>query len=72
MRDKVKVVLDSNYAAKKELDHATDFDTYDLFLVNFPTSLNNLKIKIIDLDVSKLKSVSAVMSQQTFVLMKTS
>ena len=39
MRDKVKVVLDSNYATKKELDHATDFDTYDLFLVNFPTSL---------------------------------
>ena len=31
IRDKVKVVLDSsNYAIKKELDHATGFDASDL------------------------------------------
>ena len=31
IRDQVKVVLDlSNYAAKKELDHATGVDTSDL------------------------------------------
>ena len=31
IRDKVKVVLGlSNYATKKELDHATDVDTSDL------------------------------------------
>ena len=31
IRDKVKVVLDlSNYATKKELDHATGVDTSDL------------------------------------------
>ena len=31
IRDKVKVVLDlSNYATKKELEHATGVDTYDL------------------------------------------
>ena len=30
-RDKVKVVLDlSNYATKKELDHATGIDTFDV------------------------------------------
>ena len=31
IRDKVNVLLDlSNYAIKKELDHATDVDTSDL------------------------------------------
>ena len=31
IRDKVKVLLDlSNYATKKELDHATGIDTSDL------------------------------------------
>ena len=31
IRDKVKVLLDlSNYATKKELEHATAVDTYDL------------------------------------------
>ena len=31
IKDKVKVVLDlSNYATKKELDHATGVDTCDL------------------------------------------
>ena len=78
IRDKVKVVLDlSNYATKKELEHATGIDTSDLTakkdfvalkaevdkldidklqLVNLPTSLNNLKIKVDDLDVGKLKT----------------
>ena len=74
--DKVKVLLDlSNYATKKELEHATGIDTFDLtakkYLValkayvdkldinktNVPTSLNNLKIKVDDLDVGKLKTV---------------
>ena len=78
IRDKVKIVLDlSNYATKKELDHAIGVDTSDLAakidfialksevdkldinkLVNFPTSLNNLKTKVYDLDVAKLKSIS--------------
>ena len=63
----------SNYATKKELDHATGVDTSDLAakkdfialkaevdkcdinkLVNIPTSLNNLKEKVVDLDVGKL------------------
>ena len=73
-REKVKVVLDlSNYATKKELDHATGVDLIQLLkkdfiglrtekldinkLVNVSTSLNNLKTKIADLDVSKLKAV---------------
>ena len=31
IRDKVKVMLDlSNYATKKELQHATGIDTFDL------------------------------------------
>ena len=74
--DKVKGLLDlSNYATKKELEHATGIDTSDLtakkYLValkayvdkldinktNVPTSLNNLKIKVDDLDVGKLKTV---------------
>ena len=74
--DKVKVLLDlSNYATKKELEHATGIDTSDLtakkYLValkayvdkldinktNVPTSLNNLKIIVDDLDVGKLKTV---------------
>ena len=28
-------------------------------LVNVPTSLNNLKVKVDDLDIAKLKTVSA-------------
>ena len=73
-REKVKVVLDlSNYATKKEWDHATGVDLIQLLkkdfiglrtekldinkLVNVSTSLNNLKTKIADLDVSKLKAV---------------
>ena len=78
IRDKVKVVLHfSNYATKKELEHASGVDTSDLAakkdfvalkdevvkldfnkLVNVPTSLNNLKIKVVDLHIGKLKTVS--------------
>ena len=74
--DKVKVVLDlTNYATKKELEHASGVDTSDLDakkdfialkaevdklhinkLVNVPTSLNNLKTKLDDLDVDELKT----------------
>ena len=74
IRDNVKVVFDlSNYATKKELDHATGVDTFELTakkdfialkaeadkldidkLVNVPTRLN-LKTKVDDLDVGKLK-----------------
>ena len=77
IRDKVKVILDlTNYATKKELEHATVIDTSDLaakkyFIalkaevdkldinksVNVPTSLNNLKTKVHDLDFGKLKTV---------------
>ena len=64
----------SNYATKKELEHATGIDTSDLaaknvFIalkaevdtpdidkLNFPTSLNNLNIKVDELDVGKQKT----------------
>ena len=36
IRDKVKVALDlSNYATKKEIEYATDIDTFDLSAKNF-------------------------------------
>ena len=74
---KIKIVLDlSNYATKKELDHATGVDRSDLAtkkdcialkagvdkldinkLVNFPTSLKNLKTKVDEVNVGKLKTV---------------
>ena len=77
IKDKVKIVLDLlNYAAKKELDHATGVDTFDLaatkYLIalkpevekldinklgNVPNILNNLKVKVYDLKVGKLKTV---------------
>ena len=60
----------SNYATKKELEHATGIDTSDLTvkkdfidkldinkLTNVPSSLNNLKTKVNDLDVGNLKTV---------------
>ena len=60
----------SNYATKKELEHATGIDTSDLTvkkdfidkldinkLTNVPTSLNNLKTKVNDLDLGNLKTV---------------
>ena len=55
IRDKAKVVLDlSNYATKKELDHATGVDTSDLapkkyFIV--------LKAEVEKLDIKKLVNV---------------
>ena len=70
----------SNYANKKELEHATGIDTSDLaakndFIAlkvefdkldinkptNVPTSLNNFKTKVVDLDVGKLKTVPVVL-----------
>ena len=60
----------SNYATKKELEHATGIDISDLTvkkdfidkldinkLTNVPTSLNNLKTKVNDLDLGNLKTV---------------
>ena len=60
----------SNYATKKELEHATGIDTSNLTvkkdfidkldinkLTNVLTSLNNLKTKVNDLDVGNLKTV---------------
>ena len=65
--DKVKAVLDlSNYATKRELDHPTKKDFIALKVEvdkldinkrnNVPTSLNNLRTKVDDLDVVKLKT----------------
>ena len=54
IRDKVKVVLDlTNYATKKELEHATDIDTYDLAVKKFIA----LKAEVDKLDVNKLNNV---------------
>ena len=84
IRDKVKVVLDlSNYANKKELEHATGIDTSDLAakkdfitlkaevgkldinkLTNVPTSLNNLKTKVDDLDVGTLQKLGDVVDNE--------
>ena len=66
----------TNYASKKELEHATGVDTSNLAakkdfivlkrecdkidiakLVNFPTSLDNLKAKVDDLDFGQIKTV---------------
>ena len=74
--DKGKIVLDlASYATKKELEHDTGIDTFDLVakkgfialkgevdkldigtLTYVSTSLNNLKAKVNDLDVGKLKT----------------
>ena len=69
----------SNYATKKELDHATDFvalkaefDKLDVNkLVNVPTRLNNLKTKVDDLDVGKLKTVLVDLRKLSDVVEKT-
>ena len=52
IRDKIKVVLDlSNYATKKELDHATGVDTSDLAAkIDFIA----LKVEVDKLDINKL------------------
>ena len=54
-RDKVKVVLDlSDYATKKELDHATGVDTSDLAAKK---DLIALKAEVDKLDIYKLVNV---------------
>ena len=78
IRDKVKVVSDlTNYATKKELDHATGAGTSHLAakkdfialnvevdkldinkLANVPTCFSNLKTKVDNLHVGKLKAVA--------------
>ena len=55
IRDKVKVVLDlSNYATKKELDHATGFDTSDLAAKK---DFMALKAEVDKLDINKLVNI---------------
>ena len=71
IRDKVQVVLDlTNHATKKELDLETQLAKVDFIALkaevdklginkqdNVPTSLNNSKTNVEDLDVGKLKIV---------------
>ena len=55
IRDKVKVVLNlSNYGTKKELDHATGVDTFDLAAKK---DFIALKTKNDNLDINKLVNV---------------
>ena len=65
IRDEVKVVIElSNYATNKELGHFIALKAgVDELDINkpVPTSLNNLKAKVDDLDVGKLKTVPVVM-----------
>ena len=71
IRDKVRVVLDfSNYATKKELEHATDIaskaevDKLDINkLINLPNSLNNLETKVDDLYIGTLKTIPVDLKQ---------
>ena len=69
LRNKNKVEIDlSNYFTKSKLEHAAGVDFIALKaevdkldinkLINVPTSLNNLKTKVYDLDVGKLKTLS--------------
>ena len=69
IRNKVKIVLDlSQYAAKKEWNHVTSVGVISLKaavgklninkLINFPTSLNNLKATVDDVDVGTLKNIN--------------
>ena len=52
IRDKVKVILDlSNYATKKELDHATGVDTSD---VAVKKDFTTLKAEVDKLKIDKL------------------
>ena len=60
IRDKVKVVLDlSNYATRKELDHATGVDTSDLAAEK---DFITLKAEIEKLDYAKLFNVPTSLS----------
>ena len=53
------VVDTSNLAGKKDfIALKAEFDKLDINNINVPTSLNNLKTKVDDLDVDKLKIVS--------------
>ena len=55
IRDKVKVVLDfSNYATKKELEHATRIDTSDL---SNKKDFIPLKAEVDKLNINKLVNV---------------
>ena len=55
VRDKVKVVLDlSNYATKKEWEHATDIDTSDLAAKK---DFIALKAEVDKLDINELVNV---------------
>ena len=55
IRDKIKVVLDlSNYATKKELDHATGIDSSDLATKK---GFIALKAEVDKLDINKLVNV---------------
>ena len=59
--DKVKVVLDlSNYAAKKELDHATGVDTSDLAAKKYFIALKA--------EVDKLQSRTIYLEQNGVIL----
>ena len=58
IKDKVKVVLVlSNYATKKELDHAADIDTSDL---TAKKDFIALKAEVGKLDINKLVNVQLV------------
>ena len=55
IRDKVKSVLHlSNYATKKELDHATGVDTFDL---TAEKDFVALKTEVDKLDINKLGNI---------------
>ena len=57
---KLKVELDlSNYATKKELDHAAGIDTSDLAAKN---DFITLKAKVDKLDINKLVKIPAILN----------
>ena len=60
IRNKVKVVLDlSNYATKKELEHATSVDTSDLAAKKHFIAL---KVEVGKLDINKLVNVPTTLN----------
>ena len=64
---KLKVELDlSNYATKKELDHAAGIDTSDLAAKN---DFITLKAKVDKLDINKLVKIPAILNNQWIILM---
>ena len=61
IRDKVNVVLElSNYATKKEVDHATGTDTSDLAPKN---DLTALKSEVDKLDIKKMTNVTVSLNK---------